>query len=272
MAAMMTLSCILLLGCGGSAEAVADAKCQEQQNNQHMLIFIDKSSSSVLIDDHRREFLRQFQPLLKQFVSKGDRVKGYFVHENTLGAKTFIYQTYSVPCLNPQELEGESELVREGKISKYNKQVTGFAKQIQRSISDAISDTNAASTRRATDLWAALYHMDEYFAEAQQGDVKTAVFISDMAESVVGRERRNFSQRPPRDIAQAKQWAAEDLEVIKRIYQKDFSSLADVSIHVGAPIDRYEANNYEFIRVYWEHLFKQLGVASDINFEFGQSR
>jgi hypothetical protein len=270
---VIALICALLSGCVTDNDTTVHEHCQEQNNNQHILVFIDKSSSSVFTDEHRYDFLMSFQYLLKQLVSQGDRVKGYFIHENTLGAKTFIYETFTVKCPDNVILEGESRLIREGKIEKYKKQISTFQKQIQQQLSDAISEKNVASTRRETDLWAALYHMDEFFAEANQGDAKTVVFISDMAESVAGRSRRDFSHRPPRDIAQAGEWAAEDIEVIKQMYKKDFSSLADVTIHIGAPIDDYEANNYEFIRVYWKELFEQMGIHSEnVKFDFGERK
>lgn len=271
---IIALNCALLIGCNNCNDTTVEYDyCQEQKTNQHILVFIDKSSSAIFTDDHRRSFLMSFQQLLKQLVSKGDRVKGYFVHENTLGAKTFIYETSTVQCPDSEALSEESKLVREGKIERYKKQISLFQKRIQQQLSDAISEMNMSSTRKETDLWATLYHMDEYFMEVNPGDTKIVVYISDMAESVAGRGRRDFSQRPPHDIAQATAWAAEDAEAIKRIYRKNFLSLADASIYIGAPIDSYEANNYEFIRVYWKELFKQVGVRpAKIKFDFGEKK
>jgi hypothetical protein len=87
------------------------------------------------------------------------------------------------------------------------------------------------------------------------GDVRV-YYLSDMVESV--KNGRDFQIRPPKDDAQAEEWATVDAEKLKKY------ALSGPEISMILPFEPTSSSreNNPTVTHYWQKLFESLGVMS----------
>lgn len=77
-------------------------------------------------------------------------------------------------------------------------------------------------------------------------------------ESMSGKSRRDFHVKPPKSKAEAEQLAEIDLKWIKTNLDFKASVFTNLKVEVWPPADAMQGGKYQYIRYYWEKLFKQL--------------
>lgn len=231
------------------------------------VVFFDKSSSNKNTNDDKKESfpenLQALQSIIKSHLrKKDDSFIGYFLHENTLGASPFVNQTIEVDY---PELKGSGGQTKKRLIAEYEQQIGRKANLTWREVQAAYSQTNEYSSRKYTDIWGSLELISRLVDKASTDTDIQVIFLSDMVESMRGDGRRDLHRTSIRNKDEAEQFARADSEWIQKNLTIDSSSLASVKIDVWFPKSTLGSGDQEYIRYYWEALFKKLGI-NEVNF------
>ena len=117
-----------------------------------------------------------------------------------------------------------------------------------------LMQTNASSSNTYTDILASL----EVIAKLAENSSNMKVYyFSDMIESMKGSDRRDFQFAPPKDAAQANEWAKVDAERYKNLV------LGSPEIMIISPFEPTASSkeNNPMVSIYWKALFENLGVS-----------
>lgn len=243
----------LILGCSDAGK-----KYQEVEEQRICsMIFIDKS---VSVNVNKKFINEKYTKVINQLIDenvkeKGDKLEVYFVHENTGKGKAA-----DVVCRTEKgELAGASSTDSEA-ISTEHSMFLDKEKSIFKKIVLAqLSSQNTSSSRDNTDLWAALPLIDKTIAKGYNVKV---YFLSDMVESMKAPNRRDFHSNPPVDDAAAVGWAREDVLNMK----PNLSNIGLAQIFIVKPFEPTASRkkNNPAISAYWQRLFMELGVSSEV--------
>jgi hypothetical protein len=228
------------------------------------ILFLDKSSSikstvsGESIELTLSEQLQSLRSVIRERLAKtNDRFIGYFLHENTLGASSFVNQTIEAEFPKLKGLGGQTV---KNLVAEYEQQINRQAGLVWRDVQEAYSEENQYGSRKYTDVWGSIELISRMANNASTGTDIEVYFLSDMVESMQGDGRRDLHRTPIRDKAEAERFARADAAWIQANQSVDPASLAAVKITVRFPEATLESGDQEFIRYYWEALFQELGV------------
>ncbi|WP_080059477.1 hypothetical protein [Spirosoma aerolatum] len=219
----------------------------------YTLIFLDKTRS-VNID---KAFVGQkYQQALTDIIEqnirqKGDKLEVYFIHENTSKARALNITVRS----EMDDVSAASPTDREAAETEFNLSLTREKAQIRQRVLQQLVAQNVGSSNQETDIWASL----PVIAKANESGATVKVYyLSDMIESVKGANRRDFQVTPPKDNAQADEWAKADAEQLKKY------TLGSPEITMILPFEPNASvkENNPAVTQYWQTLFSELGVGT----------
>jgi len=114
---------------------------------------------------------------------------------------------------------------------------------------------NVGASQRQTDIWASLPVITK---AAETGAEVRVYYLSDMIESMKGTNRRDFHSNPPKDNAQADEWAKADAKQMQQY------ALSASSIKIALPFEPTSSTkeNNPTVTQYWTTLLQELGAGS----------
>ena len=248
------ITLVLLQACGSDSEY----ECLQPPQDGQILLFMDKSDSSteqLLQSDS--VFKSQLDRFLSTELVNGYAIRGYFVHENTLGATPFLDNQVKVPC---PDIKGEDGFTRDNEQQKFVEAVqSGKIKAYQQVVS-ALQRSPDAQSQIQTDLWSSFELMSRYFSSGEAGAKKTVIYLSDMKESMPGEDRRDLHKALPKDRTEAETWAQQDAARIRERFKIEESALSDATVYLLFPVNQLEKGDIEVLRYYWETVFATFGI------------
>ena len=243
----------LILSCsdaGKKYEEVEEAKTCS-------MIFIDKS---VSVNINKKFINEKYTKVINQLIdenikAKGDKLEVYFVHENTGKGKA----TELVCRTEKGDLTGASSTDSEAIATEYGMSLDKERSIFKKIIFAQLASQNTSSSKNSTDLLASLPLIDK---EISKGYSVKVYFLSDMVESMTAPNRRDFHTNPPIDDAAAVGWAREDVVGLK----STLPNMSSAQIFIAKPFEPTASRkkNNPAISAYWQRLFMELGVSSEV--------
>jgi hypothetical protein len=228
------------------------------ESNTHLIVFIDKTLSVDFTSTAEDQVVAQLAGLLEGKIGRqGDRVSGYYIHRNTSASSRFLQEEFATPV---PDVTTEGGVTAKRLLREYEGEQQQFRQQCLDGIKTGLAQVNTERTSAYTDLWAALELMSRFFATAQPGDEKIAVFISDMVESMQGPGRRDFHRHKIPSKEAAEQMAREDAAWIQANLNVQPAHLAGATVKIRLPHDPMSQNDFSMLRYYWEALLGEVGV------------
>lgn len=258
----LTMGLCLFWGCGNNITPGPESATASEAipPDSLVLILLDKTLS---LGDERVQ-LKFEQPIRSRLVDlirkKDHQVMVYFIHGNTSGAQAAFKGAITADKPSDQELNELGGQSRTDRKNKYQQDINQQRSQIADKVKEALMAPNPEPTNRQTDLWASLEIMSRAFSTSRPEDKKYVFFVSDMEESVIGANRRDFTRKPPKDKMEAEAWAGQDMEVIKQLYKLQPDVLQGISVTIFLPKAAFEDSGFQTIRYYWEALFGSFGI------------
>ncbi|WP_338874434.1 hypothetical protein WBJ53_02330 [Spirosoma sp. SC4-14] len=247
--ALLGFFLISLLACSGDS----DKASVNTEGPIYTLIFLDKTRS---VNTNKAFVAQKYQQAITDIIEqnirqKGDRLDVYFIHENTSKARALNITVRS----EMDDVSAASPTDRETAETEFAMSLTREKTQIRQRVLQQLVAQNTGSSNRETDIWASLPVM----AKANEtGATVKVYYLSDMIESVKGPGRRDFQITPPKDNAQAEQWAKADAEQLKK-YQ---IGSPDITMILPFEPNASVKENNPAITQYWQTLFSELGVGT----------
>jgi len=251
-AGLVLLFALCCIACGGNgtvskAEAPKDA----------LLILIDKTTSSAPPEARQQAFLNHTaEKVIETLQDPGDCVRGHFIQENTTGSTAFLRSPKIPAYETPQRGGGKTQKEAE---RKYQFRLDGLRGQCNKQLREGADLINTTDTRLQTDLWGILEIASRFFSEADYQN-KQIIILSDLEESMPGKDRRDFHAQPIQSKAQAEAFAKADVDTIHQLLDIDKNVLKGAVVTVFQPFDPLEDSDFELNRYYWEALFEEFGV------------
>lgn len=217
------------------------------------VIFLDKTRS---VNVNKAFVARKYQQAINEIIEqtihqKGDRLEVYFIHENTAKARALSLTVRS----EMEDVAAASPTDREAAETEFTLLLNREKAQIRQRVLQELAEQNTGSSNQATDIWASL----PVLAKANQsGATVKAYYLSDMIESVNGKDRRDFQKLPPKDNGQAEDWAKTDAKQLKRY---EIGS-PDITMILPFEPNASVKQNNPAVTQYWQTLFNELGAAS----------
>lgn len=238
-----------LFSCGGKEAPKTDN--QANSPSIHTLIFIDKTAS---VDVQKPFVAQKYQQALTSIIEQnfrkaGDTFQIYYIHENTSKARTL-----SLICRTEMEdTEGVNATDLEAIKTSYDLSIRKERNFVTQQSLNRLKAQNDNASNLETNITASIPVIAK-LAE-NPGDIRV-YYLSDMVESV--KNGRDFQIRPPKDDAQAEEWATADAEKLKKY------SLSGPEISMILPFEPTSSSkeNNPTVTHYWQKLFESLGVMS----------
>lgn len=239
------------LSCSEKKEVVTDAG-----PNTSSLIFIDKSVSvNVNKSFVNQKYTKVINDLIEQNINKkGDKVVVYFIHENTAQAKVCELVSRSEKESEESANATDSEAIKTSFDLSLQRERNIFKKQVM----NQLESQNTSASKNSTDILGSLPVINK---EVAKGYVTKAYFLSDMVESMKGKNKRDFHTNPPEDDASAVGWAREDAVSLK----PKLRSISSAEIFIVKPFEPTASSrlNNPAVSTYWERLFRELGISEE---------
>lgn len=219
----------------------------------YTLIFLDKTRS-VNVDASfvKQKYQRALTDIIEENIrQKGDRLAVYFIHENTAKARALNLTART----EREDVSGASPTDREAAETEFSLALNREKAQIRQRVLQQLVAQNTGASNQQTDIWASLPIIEK---AAQTGVMVKVYYLSDMVESVRGLDRRDFQVRPPKNNAQADEWARTDAGQLKRY------TLGSPDITLILPFEPNASvrENNPAVTQYWQTLFAELGVGT----------
>lgn len=219
----------------------------------YTLIFLDKTRS---VNVNNAFVGQKYQQAINEIIEqnirqKGDRLDVYFIHENTSKARALNLTVRS----EMEDISAASPTDREAAETEFNMTLNREKAQIRQRVLQQLVAQNAGKSNQETDIWASL----PVIAKANEtGATVKVYYLSDMIESVKGSGRRDFQIKPPKDTAQADEWAKADAEQLKRY------TIGSPDITMILPFEPNASvkENNPAVTQYWQTLFSELGAGT----------
>ncbi|MCK8491648.1 hypothetical protein M0L20_07265 [Spirosoma sp. RP8] len=240
---------VTLLACSGDG----DKPKVNTEGPTYTLIFLDKTRS---VNINKAFVAQKYQQAITDLIEqnirqKGDRLEVYFIHENTSKARALNLTVRS----ELEDVSAASATDREAAETEFSLSLSREKAQIRQRVLQQLVAQNSGSSNQETDIWASL----PVIAKANEtGATVKVYYLSDMIESVKGAGRRDFQVKPPKDNAQADEWAKADAEQLKRY------TLGSPDITMILPFEPSASvkENNPAVTQYWQTLFSELGVGT----------
>ncbi|GAB3797918.1 hypothetical protein GCM10028819_17910 [Spirosoma humi] len=239
----------LLSACSGDGD-----KAKVSTNEPvYTLIFLDKTRS---VNVNNAFVARKYQQALSEIIDqnirqKGDKLEIYFIHENTSKARALTITART----EMEDVSAASATDREAAETEFDLSLSREKAQIRQRVFQQLGAQNAGASNQETDIWASL----PVIAKANEsGATVNVYYLSDMIESVKGSTRRDFQVKPPKDNAQADEWAKADAEQLKRY------TIGSPTITMILPFEPNASvkQNNPAVTQYWQTLFSDLGAGT----------
>jgi hypothetical protein len=219
----------------------------------YTLIFLDKTRS---VNVNNAFVARKYQQALNEIIEqnirhKGDKLEVYFIHENTSKARALTITTRT----EMEDVSAASATDREAAETEFDLALSREKAQIRQRVFQQLGAQNAGASNQETDIWASL----PVIAKANEsGATVNVYYLSDMIESVKGPTRRDFQVKPPKDNAQADEWAKADADQLKRY------TIGSPTITMILPFEPNASvkQNNPAVTQYWQTLFSDLGAST----------
>ncbi|MDB5239500.1 MAG: hypothetical protein JWP57_125 [Spirosoma sp.] len=219
----------------------------------YTLIFLDKTRS---VNVNNVFVARKYQQALNEIIDqnirqKGDKLEVYFIHENTYKARALTLSART----EMEDVSAASATDREAAETEFDMALTREKAQIRQRVFQQLGAQNTGASNQETDIWASL----PVIAKANEsGATVNVYYLSDMIESVKGPTRRDFQVKPPKDNAQADEWAKADAGQLKRY------TIGSPTITMILPFEPNASvkQNNPAVTQYWQTLFSNLGAGT----------
>ena len=219
----------------------------------YTLIFLDKTRS---VNVNNAFVARKYQQALSEIIDqnirqKGDKLEVYFIHENTSKARALTITART----EMEDVEAASATDREAAETEFDLTLNREKAQIRQRVFQQLGAQNTGASNQETDIWASL----PVIAKANESGATVSVYyLSDMIESVKGPTRRDFHVKPPKDNAQADEWAKADAGQLKRY------TIGSPTITMILPFEPNASvkQNNPAVTQYWQTLFSDLGAGT----------
>ncbi|GAA4408237.1 hypothetical protein GCM10023187_29820 [Nibrella viscosa] len=249
----MLAGCALLLfltGCSSDSDKEA-GQAGSPLTPTYTLIFVDKSQSvstnKAYIDQKYRQAVTSI--IDENIKDKGDKLEVYFIHENTAKGRALSLTTRT----EMDDIGQANATDREAAQTAFDLSLQRERTNMRQQVWSKLAQQNTNTSNQQTDIWASL----PVIAKAgESGAMVKVYYLSDMVESMKGTGRRDFHTNPPRDNAQAEQWAKADAEQLKRY------TLGNPDITMILPFEPNASvrENNPAVTQYWQTLFNELGA------------
>ena len=236
-----------LISCGDK-----NAQKTENQANSpaiHTLIFIDKSAS---VDVGKPFVAQKYQQAITSIVEQnvrkaGDTFEIYFIHENTSKGRSLSLTSRT----EMEDTEGVNATDLEAIKTSYDLFIRKERNFIIQQALNRLKIQNDNSSNLETNITASIPVIAKV---AETPGIVKVYYLSDMVESV--KSGRDFQIRPPKDQAEADEWAKTDADKLKayNLNSPDISMILPFE-----PTSSIKENN-PTVTYYWQKLFENLGV------------
>ncbi len=239
---------LAIFGCSSEKE-----KPVQTEEPTYTLIFIDKSVSvNVNQAFVNQKYTQEISNLIEANLhTKGDKVEVYFIHDNTSKARALSQSVRS----EMDDVSNASPTDREAARAAFDLSLQREKTMIRQRVLQQLTRQNGSLSNQRTDIWASL----PVIAKANESGMPVKVYyLSDMLESMKGSGRRDLHESPPRDDAQAEEWAKADAGKLKQytIGSPEITMVLPFEPNASAKI------NNPTVTHYWQTLFNELGVSS----------
>lgn len=215
----------------------------------HTLIFIDKTAS---VDVQKPFIAQKYQQALTSIIEQnfrkaGDTFQIYYIHENTSKARTL-----SLVCRTEMEdTEGVNATDLEAIKTSYDLSIRKERNFVIQQSLTRLGAQNDNASNLETNITASIPVIAKL---TENPGITKVYYLSDMVESV--KSGRDFQIRPPKDEAQAEEWAKADAEKLKTY------TLNGPEISMILPFEPTSSSreNNPTVTHYWQKLFENLGV------------
>lgn len=249
---------IVVWGCSDNAEKPEPTDIEvEITPVDAMVLFVDKSLSlkdSMALADLEKPLLEHAKSKMDE---QGDHFFGFFIHGNTLSGKTFAAHVLTWEVPNLEGLGGASRKKELNRLEEKRRTEQGV---VLKNISEALDAKSKTETNRETDIWATLEATSRSFAKMPADSRKEVIYVSDLEESVKGKDRRDFTKHAPANKAEAEEWAAVDATWINTNLGVDADQLSGTRVTVYLPRNAHTSSDFQQVRYYWEALFANWGM------------
>lgn len=242
------LSGPFFVACSSSTE-----KTIKTDDPVYTLIFLDKTRSVNVSNAFVGHKYRQaIDEIIEQNIrQKGDQLAVYFIHENTSKARALNLTVRS----ELDDISAASPTDREAAETEFNLSLTRERAQIRQRVLQQLVAQNAGKSNQETDIWAS---MPVIAKASETGAAVKVYYLSDMIESVKGSTRRDFQVKPPKDNAQADEWAKADAGQLK----KYTIGSPDITMILPFAPNASVTENNPAVTQYWQTLFAELGAGT----------
>lgn len=242
-------ACLFLYACSGSNDKTRPVT----DDPVYTLIFIDKTRS---VNINKAFVAQKYQQALTGIIEqnirqKGDRLDVYFIHENTSKARALSVTTRT----EMDDVSAASPTDREAAETEFSLALSREKAQIRQRVMQQLVAQNAGASNQETDIWASLPVITK---ANESGATVKVYYLSDMIESVKGSGRRDFQVKPPKNNAEAGQWAKADAEQLRRY------TIGSPDITMILPFEPNASvrENNPAVTQYWQTLFSELGAGN----------
>ncbi|WP_234736317.1 hypothetical protein [Tellurirhabdus bombi] len=250
---LISFACLVgLIACSSDANKEASQKPADT-TPIHTLIFMDKS---VSVNINKGFVAQKYQQAINDIIDqnikkKGDKLEVYFIHENTSKARALSLTTRS----ELDAIENANATDREAAQTSFDLSLNREKALFRQRVIQQLAQQNTSASNQETDIWASL----PVIAKANENGAAVKVYyLSDMVESTKGTDRRDFHTTPPKDNAQADDWAKADTKKLKQY------TLGSPDIAMILPFEPNASvkENNPAVTQYWQTLFQELGAAN----------
>jgi len=257
-AGLVLLLALCFTACGG-VETTSDTTeaAETEATKDALLILIDKTISSTPPEARQQAFLNHTaRKVVETLQNPGDCVRGHFIQENTTGSTAFL-RSPKIPAYEaPQRGGGKTQKEAE---RKYQSRLDGLRGQCNKQLREGAGLINTTGTRLQTDLWGILEVASRFFSEADYQN-KQIIILSDLEESMPGKDRRDFHAQPIQSKSQAEAFAKADVDIIRQLLDIDENVLKGAVVTVFQSFGPLGDSDFKLNRYYWETLFEEFGV------------
>ena len=251
-----------------------DPECISVEENtsgyDQTIVFVDASGSAsqdAILSHYERALGRSVDNRLDgglhcsagEIVQRsGDRMHLFPIHAKTISKEGRWDVANSVEPPGWSQFENEQANEKNRFRARASRFLETTKEDIPTRVSGIVTNSDFSG---ATDIWGSLQVIGD---EVDHGaESVRVVYLSDMFEAVGGSGRRNFESRPPRTLAQAREWAqqdvAEHLSQHINLTEDRLDALKQAEVRV-LPGPLATKDGAEEVQVYWETLFQELGV------------
>ena len=220
-----------------------------------LLLFLDKTVSPELLDAKQAVFIEAIAEKLGSMGSGSDRFHACFLDAQSglrscyFAATSDMYHSAQVGGgiyrLLSAQAEPDSAAIQER-----------FRNTCLAKIREGLRAPYQPDSIPHTDLWTSIELMSRFFKDAGPQDQKLVFLLTDLVEDMPGDSRRQFSQNPPEDAAEARSWASLDVQWVRKHLHVDSASLAGTQVILPA----LELPGQQPLQAYWQQLFEGLGI------------